>query len=237
MAADGFCTAGIGTQKKCDCYQFLGVPNATSIPMLPSRPDGTHRKRSLLFSIFQPHIPYSHQNADQKTHMDSTASLKSTDACVHHCQHRLGSLFATLIIRPIKLPGTQDNQIHAYDLKQLGSIFHGRDQENPKDQQFRKKSLSSMKQCFNMLRKGVVFPTLRRNSNPRHFINMSRLCSEEQVQGEIAECPQQSTDDLTFSTVQSSGLRQQTRRPQKLVWSTCCHLCTKKEVVLCGVTF
>lgn len=40
-----------------------------------------------------------------------------------------------------------------------------------------------------MLRKGVVFPVLGRNSDPRQFTNMSVLSSEEQAQEEIAECP------------------------------------------------
>lgn len=55
LAADGFCTAGIGTQKKMSDSQFLGDLNATSIPMHPSSSDHTHRNHGLCLTS----LPYS----------------------------------------------------------------------------------------------------------------------------------------------------------------------------------
>lgn len=61
-----------------------------------------------------------------------------------------------------------------------------------------KKILSWKKQCSDMLLKGVVFSASEINSDPRRFMNVSCLSSEEQVQGERAERLQHSTGGLDF---------------------------------------
>lgn len=106
-----FALQALAPRKMPDSYPFLGVLNATSIPTLPSSPDGHHGNQGLWPTRFPSlfHSPASYPSFTSGCWLrDPHGQLccsQAPDVFVHHSPHRLGSLSATLIISPIQVPG------------------------------------------------------------------------------------------------------------------------------------